>query len=205
MNTNLAAWLDNSVLHGHLWVQTKTWDPEGILSTLPAIATGISGMLVGYVLTSTTSTNARIKTLLGAGIMSVLAGLVWSIFFPVNKSLWTSSYVLYTSGLATALLTGFYWLIDVKQIQRWSQPLLWYGVNALAVFVASGLLTKILIGIKVTTHEGLERSVWNYLHESFFTSWLSPVNASLAFAFMWVVFFGILLFVLYRKKIIIKV
>ncbi len=205
MNTNLAAWLDNRVLSGHLWVQTKTWDPEGILSTLPAIATGISGMLVGYVLTSTTSINTRVKTLLGAGIVSVLAGLVWSIFFPFNKSLWTSSYVLYTSGLATVLLTGFYWLIDVKQIQRWSQPLLWYGVNALAVFVASGLLTKTLIGMKVTTPEGLERSVWNYLYESLFTSWLGPVNASLAFALMWVVFFGTLLFVLYRKKIIIKV
>lgn len=205
MNTNLAAWLDNRVLAGHLWVQTKTWDPEGILSTLPAIATGISGLLVGSVLTSPQSTPKRLNILLSAGIVSIVLGLAWNIFFPFNKSLWTSSYVLYTSGLATVLLTFFYWLIDVKQIHRWSQALLWYGVNALAVFVASGLLVKILILTKVTTPEGSKRSVLNHLHESLFTSWLSPVNASLAFAFLWVVFFGTILFVLYRKKIIIKV
>lgn len=205
MNTNLAAWLDNTLLAGHLWVQTKTWDPEGILSTLPAIATGISGMLIGHILTSPQSTTKRLTTLLSMGTAFIVLGLVWSTFFPFNKSLWTSSYVLFTSGLATLFLTGFYWLIDIKKIQGWSQPLLWYGVNALAVFVASGLLAKILIRTKVNTHEGLERSVWNHLHESLFTSWLSPVNASLAFALMWVVFFGIILFVLYRKKIIIKV
>lgn len=205
MNTNLAAWLDNSVLHGHLWIQTKTWDPEGILSTLPAIASGVSGMLVGYILTSSQSTTKRLTTLLSMGTAFVVLGLLWSTFFPFNKSLWTSSYVLFTSGLATLFLTGLYWLIDIKKIQGWSQPLLWYGVNALAVFVASGLLAKILIRTKVTTPEGLEQSVWTHLYESLFVPWLSSYNASLAFAFMWVVFFGIILSVLYRKKIIIKV
>ena len=205
MNTNLAAWLDRTVLSGHLWAQTKTWDPEGILTTLPAVATGVSGMLVGSVLTSPSSTTQRLKTFVGAGILSVVVGLVWNAFFPFNKSLWTSSYVLFTSGLATLLLTGFYWLIDIKKMQGWSQPLLWYGVNSLAVFVASGLLAKILIRTKVTTPEGFEQSVWTHLYESLFVPWLRPHNASLAFAFLWVMLFGIILFVLFRRKIIIKV
>jgi predicted acyltransferase len=197
--------LDVKILDGHLWVQTKTWDPEGILSTLPAIATGISGMLIGSIITVAQSITKRLKTLLSIGAGSVLLGLLWSTVFPFNKALWTSSYVLYTSGLAIIVFTIFYWLIDVKRIQGWSKPFLWYGVNALSVFVASGLLTKILIRTKVTVAGGEERSVWNHLYESLFTPWLSPHNASLAFAMMWVLFFGTILFVLYRKHIIIKV
>lgn len=203
MNTNLAAWLDNKLLGGHLWAQTKTWDPEGILSTFPAIATGISGMLIGRLLTSNATISAKLFWLIGCGATLAILGLCWGIVFPFNKALWTSSYVLYTSGLATLLLTLFYWIIDCKGVYAWSKPLIWYGVNALTVFVASGLLVKILLRIKITQEE-TKVSVWNYLFDTLFISWLSPINASLAFALMWVVFFGIILSLLYRRNIIIK-
>lgn len=204
MNTNLAAWLDNKLLGGHLWVQTKTWDPEGILSTLPAIATGISGMLIGRLLSSNAGMPAKLNKLIVSGVSLTLLGLSWSIVFPFNKALWTSSYVLYTSGLATIILTFFYWVIDHKKIHTWSKPLLWYGVNAITVFVASGLLVKILLRTKVVAGE-TKVSVWNHLFETLFAPWLSPINASLAFALMWVVFFGIILSLLYRRNIIIKI
>lgn len=205
INTNLAAWLDNKLLSGHLWVQTKTWDPEGILSTLPAIATGISGMLIGHLLTSDVAMPTRLYRLIGSGAALIVLGLCWSITFPFNKALWTSSYVLYTSGLATVLLASFYWIIDYKGIYTWSKPLLWYGVNALIVFVASGLLVKILLRVKITVAEETKISACSYLFDTLFTPWLSPINASLGFALMWVVFFGIILSLLYRRNIIIKI
>jgi predicted acyltransferase len=205
MNTNLAAWLDNKLLRGHLWIQTKTWDPEGVLSTLPAIATGISGMLMGRLLTSDAAMASKLYRLITIGVLLILLGLAWSITFPFNKALWTSSYVLYTSGLAIVMMSLFHWVIDYKRIYKWSKPLLWYGVNALTVFVTSGLLVKILLRTKITMPDETKVSVWNYLFNTLFTPWLSPINASLAFALMWVVFFGIILSLLYRRNIIIKI
>lgn len=205
MNTNLAAWLDNTLLSGHLWIQTKTWDPEGILSTLPAIATGISGMLIGHILTDGTKISSKLYRLIGSSIALTILGLSWSTVFPFNKALWTSSYVLYTSGLATAIFTLFYWIIDCKGIHTWSKPLLWYGVNAITVFVGSGLLVKILLRTKITMPDETKVSVWNYLFDTLFAPWFRPVNASFAFALMWVVFFGIILSLLYRRNIIIKI
>jgi predicted acyltransferase len=198
--TNLGAWLDRQLLHGHLWVQSKTWDPEGILSTLPAIATGISGMLAAKWISHFMSTQKKFWLLPVAGLVCMAIGWCWGWVFPINKSLWTSSYVLYTSGWAMVFFSFLFWLITVQKIEAWSRPFTWYGVNALFVFVASGLLVKILLRIKV---DGI--STWSWLHKTFFESWLSPVNASLAFALFWVTFFGIVLYVLYRKNIILKV
>ncbi len=203
--TNLAAWLDHTLLNGHLWKQSKTWDPEGILSTVPAIATGISGMLVGVLITSLQANSERVNWLFFAGAALIVLGLIWSLAFPINKSLWTSSYVLYTSGIAMQFLAFFYWLIDVLGYKKWSLPFVWFGVNALAAFVASGLLVKILVRIEIPTNEASHISVWSFIYKSLFASWLSPTNASLSFALLWVAFFGILLRTLYKKKIIIKV
>lgn len=202
--TNLAAWLDNLLLRNHLWGQTKTWDPEGILSTLPAIATGISGLLTGLLVSHFTYAPSRLKGMLLWAALLTLCGVLWSYSFPLNKSLWTSSYVLFTSGIAVLAFSFFYWIIEVMHFEKWSLPFRWYGVNALFVFVASGLLAKILFRIKITNSAGIKTSVWSSLYDSLFQSWLSPLNASLGFACMWVGIFGIILFVLYRKNIIIK-
>jgi predicted acyltransferase len=204
--TNLAAWLDNHLLHGHLWSQTKVWDPEGILSTWPAIATGISGMLTGYVLTNNKQTPSQhLQFLSLAGIICLGAGLFWSYFFPINKSLWTSSYVLVSTGFALLIVNIFHWLIDAKGIVRWSSIFQWYGMNALFVFLASGIAAKTLSRINITNSSGTQTSAWSYVYETILLKWFSPVNASLAFAMLWVLFFGCILYFFNRKKIIIKI
>lgn len=203
--TNLGAWLDRQLLWGHLWKQSKTWDPEGILSTVPAISTALAGVLTGQWLRSTQSSSImKVKGLLMAGTLSVCVGLVWNLHFPINKSLWTSSYVLYTAGLAVLVLSACYWVIDVKGIRWFTLPFVVYGVNAITVFFLSGLLPRIMSLIKVTTPSGeVDSKTW--LYNSFYTPNLSPVNASLAWALTWVAFWFVILLIMYRKKIIIKV
>lgn len=132
--TNLAAWLDNTLLNGHLWAASKTWDPEGILSTLPAIGTGILGMYIGQLLNLATDKIEIVKKTAIAGVVLLIGGLIWNLFFPINKSLWTSSYVLYTAGIATICLTLLYYIIDIKGYKKWSKLFLIWGVNPMIVF-----------------------------------------------------------------------
>ncbi|MBA9075931.1 acyltransferase family protein [Rufibacter quisquiliarum] len=202
--TNLAAWLDHQLLPGHLWKSTKVWDPEGILSTLPAIATALIGILVGQWLKQKDEPGNKIAWLMVWGVICTCAGLIWDLHFPINKSLWTSSFVLYTAGLAMLGLGVCYWLIDVKGYQRFTTPFLVYGVNAITVFFLSGLIPRIMNMVKVSTPTGeVDSKTW--LYESFYTPHLSPYNASLAWALTWIFFWMIILWIMYRKNIIIKV
>ena len=203
--TNLGAWLDYSLLEGHLWVQSKTWDPEGILSTIPAIATGIIGMLTGKLFTEIKEPATRVSWMFLIGAILIVFGLSWGLFFPINKSLWTSSFVLYTAGIAMQFLAACHWLIDVNGKKRWSKPFTWYGMNAIFVFVASGLLAKILGRIKLDDGAGGEISSWTWIYKNAFEHWLTPINASLAVALSLVTFFGLILWWMYRKKIFIKI
>jgi predicted acyltransferase len=203
--TNLGAWLDRLLLNGHLWAKSKTWDPEGVLGTLPAISTGILGMLTGKLFTSVKEPAQKTTWLFFTGAILIVAGLAWGIVFPINKSLWTSSFVLYTAGIAMQFLAACYWLIDVQGIKRWSTPFIYYGMNAIFVFVASGLLAKILIRTKITIAGGKEISLWSYLYETYYARWLGPYPASLFFAISLVVFFLVILWWMYKKKLFVKV
>ena len=137
--TNLGAWLDNKLLPGHLWASSKIWDPEGILSTLPAIVTGLSGVLAGKWLRQPTDAAHKTTGLLLYGNLAMLGGLIWNLVFPINKALWTSSYVLYTAGLAAIGLGICYWFIDVKEYKAWTKPFAAFGMNAITVYVIAGL------------------------------------------------------------------
>jgi len=203
--TNLGAWLDYSLLEGHLWVQSKTWDPEGILSTIPAIATGIIGMLTGKLFTEIKDPATRVSWMFLIGATLIVLGLSWGLFFPINKSLWTSSFVLYTAGIGMQFLAACHWLIDVHGVKAWSKPFTWYGMNAIFVFVVSGLLAKTLGRIKIADGAGGEISSWTWIYKNAFESWLTPINASLALALTLVIFFGVILWWMYRKKIFIKI
>ncbi|MBK5280128.1 MAG: DUF5009 domain-containing protein [Bacteroidia bacterium] len=203
--TNLGAWFDRLLLDGHLWAQSKTWDPEGLLSTVPAIATGILGMLTGKLFSTIKDPAQKTTWLFFTGSLLILSGLAWSLVFPINKSLWTSSYVLYSAGIAMQFLAGFYWLIDVQGYKKWFAPFIYYGMNAIFVFVASGLLAKTLIRIKITLEEGKEISLWAYLYQTLYASWLRPYNASLFFALTLLIFFFVILWWMYKRKIFIKV
>jgi predicted acyltransferase len=203
--TNLAAWLDNLLLSGHLWSATKVWDPEGILSTLPAIGTTLLGILTGYLLRSDKDQTTKTVWMFVYGTLLMAAGYVWDGFFPMNKSIWTSSYVLYTGGLALNFLAICYWFIDVMGYKKWTIPFQVYGLNAITVFFLSGLLAKALYLIKLTNSAGEEVTLKTLLFNTFFLSWLDPINASLLWALMYIAFWLGLMWILYAKKIFIKV
>jgi predicted acyltransferase len=202
--TNLGAWLDRLLLNGHLWSQSKTWDPEGVLSTIPAVATGLLGLLTGQLFSKIEKPEQRTTWLFFIGAILIFSGLCWSLIFPLNKSLWTSSFVLYAAGIALQFFACCYWLIDVQGWKKWATPFVYYGTNAIFVFVASGILAKTLARIKIT--EGDEEiSFWSYVYEHLYASWLSPKNASLAFAVTLILFFLLILWQMYKRKIFIKV
>ncbi|MFZ2904905.1 MAG: heparan-alpha-glucosaminide N-acetyltransferase domain-containing protein [Cyclobacteriaceae bacterium] len=202
--TNLGAWLDRMLLDGHLWVQSKTWDPEGVLSTIPAIATAILGMLTGKLLSGEKTPSEKIVWLFFTGCILIVLGLGWGMVFPINKALWTSSYVLYTGGIAMQFLACCYWLVDVQGFKKWTMPFVYYGVNALFVFVASALLVKSLSRIKITDGEN-EVSFLRYVYQYGYTTWLSPLNASLLYAITLVLIFLVVLRWMYKKKIFVKI
>ncbi|MNL12502.1 hypothetical protein D3C87_1333720 [compost metagenome] len=204
--TNLGAWIDRGILtEAHLWKASKTWDPEGILSTMPAIATGLFGILVGvYLKRKDIETATKITWLFCTGTAAVALGLMWDLQFPINKALWTSSFVLYTGGLATIILSFCYWIIDVQQYNRFTKPFVVYGVNAITVFFLSGLIPRILRMFTVKAADGSEMNLQAWLYSGFEASF-SPINASLAWAITFILFWLVILWVMYHKKIIIKV
>jgi predicted acyltransferase len=204
--TNLGAWIDRGILtEAHLWKSAKTWDPEGIFSTIPAIATGLFGILVGvYLKRKDIDAASKIAWLFTTGCAAVVLGLLWDLQFPINKSLWTSSFVLYTGGLATVILALSYWIIDVHQYNRFTKPFVVYGVNAITVFFLSGLIPRILGMIHVKNSAGTEVTLQAWLYSGF-SSYFSPINASLAWAIAFILFWLIILWAMYNKKIIIKV
>jgi predicted acyltransferase len=219
---NLAAWLDRTILtEAHLWRQAKVFDPEGILSTIPAIVTTISGVLTGTWLQRSgsplqradldakpTKVGTQNETALGlflVGTILLAVGWSWSLVFPINKSLWTSSFVVYTSGLALLTLGFCYFVIDIKGYKRWAKPFVIFGVNALALYVFSGIMARLLGMVRLTGPGGKEVSLQQWIFENVYLSFLSPINASLAFAISFILFWLFLMWLLYRRKIFIKV
>jgi predicted acyltransferase len=203
--TNLAAWVDSLILGtNHMWRQSKTWDPEGLLSTLPAISTCLFGIAVGGILKRKDCPDAnKVVRLFSIAFFAILTGLIWNLFFPMNKALWTSSFVLYTGGLATAFLAISYWLIDSQRRKKYTTPFIAFGANAITIFVVSGYLPILLNSIKITTPQG-KVGVTEFLYQTLLTPFLSPENASLASALIYVFLLSFPMMWLYKKKIFIK-
>lgn len=201
----LAAWVDRALLDGHLWRQTRTWDPEGVLSTIPAIATAMIGVLAGRWLGEPRSLHERINGLFAAGAVASVLGIMWGWSFPINKGLWTSSYVLFTAGMAALVLATIIWIVDAQRVTWWTKPFVVYGVNPIVAFVGSGMLARTLASlIRVETASGTE-SLHNLIYRTVYASWLQPHNASLLFAVSVVVLWYLILLVLHRRGWILKV
>jgi len=199
--TDLGAFLDRAVFgEAHLWAQSRTWDPEGLLSTLPAIATALSGVFAGRWLRAPRPPLQKSAGLLLAGLAGVLLGLAWGVAFPINKNIWTSSYVLFTSGLACITLALCYFLADVRGWHAWGKPFQVFGVNAIAAFFMSSLGARIIGLIDVA---GVPLKTWIYQHG--FLTIASPLNASLLFALAYTAFWLGVMWLLYRRRIFIKV
>lgn len=197
---SLPSYIDRLVLGKHVWAQAKVYDPEGILSTIPAIATTLIGVLIGQWLRTEKSRLDKAAGMFVVGAVCVAIGWAWNSFFPINKALWTSSYVLFTGGLALQFLALCYWLIDIKGYRRWAKPFEVFGLNAIALYVGAGLMASLFGEIKVG---GTTLGSWIY--ENLFASWASPINASLAFAISFVLVWLALMWILYRRKIFLKV
>ena len=222
---NLAAQVDRAVMGGHLWEYTKTWDPEGILSTFPAIATALLGLLAGEWLrrgqprrdacgaTAGALPQSTITLgLLAAGFVLTLAGIYWGewappwLRFPINKALWTPSFVLLTAGLACGLFGLTYWVTDVNGWRAWAAPFVSYGRNAIVLYVGSELLAATLGAIRWGAGlDGHPVPLYTRVDSTLFATWLSPVNASLAFAIATVLLWYLVARALDRRRIYIKV
>ena len=205
--TNLAAWIDRGVLtEAHTWSQSITWDPEGVLSTLPAIGTCLFGILVGlWMRRKDVDGASKVAWLFSGGILAIILGLVWDLEFPINKALWTSSFVLYTGGLACLAFALCYWIIDIQNYKRFTTPFVIYGLNAITVFFLAGLMPRLLGFFTVTRPDGVEVTILTRFYELCYEPFFSPINASLAWAISYVLGFFVLLWIMYKKNIIIKV
>ncbi|MET0753497.1 MAG: heparan-alpha-glucosaminide N-acetyltransferase domain-containing protein [Pyrinomonadaceae bacterium] len=204
---NLAAYLDRTILtENHIWRSAKVYDPEGLLSTIPAIATTIAGILCGHWLREKRDHNEKVAAMFFFGAALVVLGWIWSFWFPVNKALWTSSYVVFTAGMALCFLGFCYWLIDIKNYKIWTKPFVIFGVNALALFVGSGIMARLLGLIKVSWDaEGKSLSLQQWIFGNIFLPLAAPVNASLMYAICFILVWLFLMWLLYRKRIFIKV
>jgi predicted acyltransferase len=202
---NLAAWIDGRLLAGHMWAVTKTWDPEGILSTVPAISTTLSGVLAGRWLTGDRAPRDKAVGLLAAGASAAAAGSLWHFLIPINKTLWTSSYAVFTAGLAAICLGALYWPVDVRGWKRWTVPARVLGMNAIAAYVLAGIATRLLYLVKVTGSGGTPMTIKAWIYGSLFTSWLGDFNASLAYAIAFALAVWLFMLPLYRMKIFIKI
>ena len=202
----LAAWVDRALLDGHLWKAVKTWDPEGPLSTLPAIGTAMMGVLCGrWIALKERPLVERLNGMFAVGALLMMVGLMWHWSFPINKGLWTSSYVVFTAGMAAVSIATITWIIDVQGVTWWTRPLVIYGVNPIVAFVGSGLMARIIYSLWKVEFDGKQVSVQAVVYKSVFASWLEPRNASLAFALCFVLFWYAILAVLYRRNLILKV
>jgi predicted acyltransferase len=201
---NIGAWIDRTIFGVHLW-KGGSWDPEGLLSTMPAIATTMIGLIAGWFISETDSPRAIARGLLIWGLAGVLLGLVTGMWLPINKNLWTSSYVLFTGGLAAACLAVCYWLCDAGEshlVRRVTEPFVALGRNAILLFVLSGLLAKTLIYLK-WPDPALSLGGWIYL--TAFLPIASPYNASLLYAIANLGLLFALLAVLHRKRVYLTV
>ncbi len=199
---NLAAWLDRAVLPGRLW--QRTWDPEGLLSTVPAIGTTILGVLAGLWLREAGRSGRAARGLLLAGVAGVVIGELWGLAFPINKNLWTSSYVVFTAGGASLLLGALLWVIDVRGLKGWTRPFVVLGTNAITLFVLSGLLVKTLILLRVPTGNTGSIPFSEWIYQFVYVPLASPHNASLAYALTHLAVLYLVLAWMYHRRVFLK-
>jgi predicted acyltransferase len=197
---NIVAWLDRKLLMGHLYEHTR--DPEGLLSTIPVIATCLLGLLTGKWMRTKNSGEIKTVGMIIAGVVLVIVGRTTHLWFPINKKLWTSSFVLLTAGLGLICLAACYWMADVKQFRgRWTKPILIFGTNAIAAYFFAEVLAHTLYRVRLNGGMSLQE----YIYSHFFAPLASPPNASLLYALVYVALCWTAMFFLYRKGITVKI
>ncbi len=197
---NLVAWLDRKLLAGHLYEGTR--DPEGLISTIPAIATSLLGLLTGDWLRSGRRVKSKAVGMAVSGFIGIALGEVFNLWFPINKKLWTSSFVILTAGLSLVGLALCYWILDVKQRRgRWTTPFVVFGTNPIAAYVLAETLSHCLDHIQVDRGTNWQE----FLYQHLFAPLASPLRASLLYALAYVLVCWVAMWVLYRKGIFLKI
>lgn len=204
--TNLGFYFDKMLLGGIFPKTISTEDSGGLLSTLPAISNSLFGVLLGYWLRKKDEVVGKVVWIFVVGIFSLVAGIIWDIWFPINKSLWTSSFVLYTTGLGLQLFAFLYWFADVLESKWWCRPFIVYGTNALFVYFISVVFSRSIKQlIFFTDSAGIRMNMKDYLFRNFIAPlFSSPFNSSAAWASLIVLFWFCILSYLYKKNIFIK-
>lgn len=204
---NLGAIIDRAVLGAHIWQGGGgAYDPEGLLSTIPAISTTMVGVLTGLWLNQKREAHETVSTMFYWGFILLLVGWMWGAVFPINKGLWTSSYAIFMAGAGLLVLAACMWLIDIKKVTWWTGPFIVFGVNALALFVGSGMLGRVLNFTPAGTNaEGKAIPLKSVIFDTVFAPLGSEINASLMFAIATVLVWLFLMWLLYRKRIYIKI
>jgi predicted acyltransferase len=209
----MAAWWDRTLLDwsrfglgNHIWPSSVTWDPEGFFSTIPAVATCLLGNLAGrWIVNQERPLLDRLSALFAVGALGMMTGLMWNWALPINKNLWTSSYVVFTAGVACVSLATIMWIVDVRRVKRWVGPWVAYGRNPLIAYVGSFFMARMIYTVLSVSYHGQTMSLEEAIYRSLFLPWASPVNASLAFAVAFVLLWYGILVVLDRRHIILKV
>src|SRR6185437_9449933 len=203
-NRNLTAWLDRKLLMGHLYNHTN--DPEGVLSTIPAIASTLLGIFAGEWLRSNQTHTQKILRMVSYGTACFVAGEIWGLWFPINKNLWTSSFVLLIGGLAMVGLALCYWTFDIRKLRiRLADFFLIFGVNAIAAYVLSELLAALITTVSFHSAKYGVITLQGWIYHTLFAPLASPVNASLFYAGVYVLLCWIPMWILYRKRVLLKI
>ena len=202
-NRNLAAWLDRKLLMGHLYDVTR--DPEGVISTIPAIATSLLGVLTGEWIRSERSPRVKALGLLGFGVIGLIAGKVLNVWFPINKNLWTPSFVIFTAGFALVALAVCYWILDIRQWRGWAKPFLVFGVNPIAAYVFAEMIAHWIDRMGIQLADGSVVTWQEKIYQRLFAPLASPPNASLIYALTYVLMCWVAMWVLERRGIYLKI
>lgn len=210
---DVGAWVDRTLLGGHLWKQSNTWDPEGLLSTVPALCSQLLGVLAGRWLLGAHARSEQTVWMLLAGLLLVWAGAILDVvLMPINKSLWTPSFCLLTTGWGLIVFSAFYWLLDANPharvrgaAARLFTPFVIYGMNALFIFAFSGLVAKMLGFVVLAQPDGGARSLGAALYAPLAATGLAPVNSSLLYALLFNAAMFSVAWLMWRKKWFVKV
>lgn len=192
---NFAHYIDRLVLGTHNYRSTRTWDPEGIVSTLPAIATTLLGVMAGHILRLDLAMAVRRNRLILIGACLLATGLVWNVWLPINKKLWTDSFATFMAGLDFVFIAALIWIVDERHASRYLKPFVITGMNAIVVYVASEFLSELLDGT----------SLHQVIYNKFFVPLASPLNASLLWALAFTALMYLVSYVMYRRRWFVRI
>jgi len=202
---NFAAWVDSIFLRGHMWsYYDQAWDPEGIVSTIPAIATTLFGVLTGQWLRSSSTGYRKVAGMVCAGLVLLIAGYILDSWLPINKSIWTSTFSIFMAGVALVCLAFVYWLIDTAGFSRWAKPLIILGLNPITVYVLSEVLDTTLRDLNLPMTLAQEIDCQTFLFRSLCTPIAESETASLLYALMTLLFMLLIAWVMWRKRLFIR-